>query len=162
MEVHAPKQVAAVQSQMAELLLHGIGEVAIHKTVQFFYYSQELRQTLINNDYPRFITEDNLVNTEDEDYGEDLEHAAIREVKEETGLDIFNLKYRYKTFGNHMLYFTFTAETNNELNDVRLQAGETMDYKWIKANEFKELFDSDKVPDKQRFRLKKAIEEFVK
>ena len=96
------------------------------------------------------------------DYGEDLEHAAIREVKEETGLDIFNLKYRYKTFGNHMLYFTFTAETNNELNAVRLQAGETMDYKWIKANEFKELFDSDKVPDKQRFRLKKAIEEFVK
>ena len=75
MEVHAPKQVAAVQSQMAELLLHGIGEVAIHKTVQFFYYSQELRQTLINSDYPRFITEENLVNTEDEYYGEDLEEG---------------------------------------------------------------------------------------
>ncbi len=96
------------------------------------------------------------------DYNEDLVTAAIREVKEETGLDIFNLNYRYKTFGNHMLYFTFTAETNNELDDVKLQNGETIDYRWLNANEFKKLFNSDLVPDKQRFRLKKAIDEFVK
>ena len=44
------------------------------------------------------------------DFGEELEHAAYREVKEETGLDIYNLKYMYKTFGNHMLYFTFVAD----------------------------------------------------
>ena len=96
------------------------------------------------------------------DYNEDLVKAAIREVKEETGLDIFDLKYRYKTFGNHMLYFTFTAETSNLLDDVKLQNGETIDYRWLNASDFKKLFNSDLVPDKQRFRLKKAIDEFVK
>ena len=96
------------------------------------------------------------------DFGEELEHAAHREVKEETGLDIYNLKYMYKTFGNHMLYFTFVAETNNELNDVKLQKGETIDYRWLTAKEYSDLFDSDLVPDKQRFRLRKAIDEFVK
>ncbi|MCR5505932.1 MAG: hypothetical protein K6F07_02960 [Bacilli bacterium] len=65
-EVHAPKKVSILQPQMAELLLHGIGEVAIHKTVQFFYYSQDDRKVLINPDYPRFITEENIVTTEDE------------------------------------------------------------------------------------------------
>ncbi len=95
------------------------------------------------------------------DYGEELEHAAYREVKEETGLDIYDLKYMYKTFGNHMLYFTFVAKTDNELNDVKLQVGETIDYKWLTAKEFSSLFDSELVPDKQRFRLRKAIDEFV-
>ena len=74
-EVHAPMKVSVLQKQMAELLLYGIGEVAIHKTVQFFYYSQDHRQTLINKDYPRFITDENIVNTEDEYYDEDLEEG---------------------------------------------------------------------------------------
>ena len=74
-EVHAPMKVSVLQKQMTELLLYGIGEVAIHKTVQFFYYSQDHRQTLINKDYPRFITDENIVNTEDEYYDEDLEEG---------------------------------------------------------------------------------------
>ena len=74
-EVHAPMKISVLQKQMAELLLYGIGEVAIHKTIQFFYYSQDHRQTLINKDYPRFITDENIVNTEDEYYDEDLEEG---------------------------------------------------------------------------------------
>ena len=74
-EVHAPKKVSVLQSQMAELLLYGIGEVAIHKTVQFFYYSQDDRKSLINKDYPRFITEENIVSMEDEYDDEELEEG---------------------------------------------------------------------------------------
>ena len=74
-EVHAPMKVSVLQKQMEELMLYGIGEVAIHKTVQFFYYSQDHRKSLINKDYPRFITDENIVNAEDEYYDEDLEEG---------------------------------------------------------------------------------------
>lgn len=73
--VHAPLKVSVLQDQMAELLTHGIGEVAIHKTVEFYYYSQDNRYTKLDDNYPRYITEENLVDLESEEYGEDLEEG---------------------------------------------------------------------------------------
>lgn len=73
--VHAPLKVSVLQDQMAELLTHGIGEVAIHKTVEFYYYSQDNRNTKLDDNYPRYITEENLVDLESEEYGEDLEEG---------------------------------------------------------------------------------------
>ena len=72
--VNAPKKVSVLQDQMAELMLHGIGEVAIHVNVEFTYYSQDDRYTKINPNYPRFISDDNLVDIES-DYPEDLEEG---------------------------------------------------------------------------------------
>lgn len=63
--IHAPMKVSVLQKMMADLLLNGIGEVAIHKAVEFYYYSQDNRFQKINENYPRFITEDNLVDVED-------------------------------------------------------------------------------------------------
>lgn len=74
-EVRAPKKVSVLEKQMSELMLHGIGDVAIHVAVEFFYYSQENRYTKINDSYPRFITEENLVDVEDEDALEDMEEG---------------------------------------------------------------------------------------
>lgn len=74
-EVRAPKKVSVLEKQMSELMLHGIGDVAIHVAVEFFYYSQENRYTKINDSYPRFITEENLVDVEDEDDLEDMEEG---------------------------------------------------------------------------------------
>ncbi len=74
-EVRAPKKVSVLEKQMSELMLHGIGDVAIHVAVEFFYYSQENRYTKINDSYPRFITEENLVDIEDEDALEDMEEG---------------------------------------------------------------------------------------
>ena len=73
-QVNAPKKVSVLQDQMAELMLHGIGDVAIHVAVEFTYYSQDNRYTKINPDYPRFISEENLVGV-DEEYPEDLEEG---------------------------------------------------------------------------------------
>jgi hypothetical protein len=74
--VHAPMKVSVLQNMMADLLLNGIGEVAIHKTVEFYYYSQDNRFQKINENYPRFITEDNLVDVDAEhDDDEDLEEG---------------------------------------------------------------------------------------
>ena len=72
--VHAPKQSALVQDEVAEYLLNAIGDVAIHKTVVFYYYPEGNRYENINEDYPRYITEENLVDT-DVEYNEDLEEG---------------------------------------------------------------------------------------
>ena len=72
--VNAPKKVMILQEQMSQLMLHGIGEVAIHVTVEFYYYSQDDRYQRINPDYPRFIADENLVGVDDE-YPEDIEEG---------------------------------------------------------------------------------------
>ena len=74
-EVHAPMKVSVLQDQMAELMLHGIGEVAIHVSVEFYYYSQDNRYQKINDDYPRFITEENLVGVEEDEYFDEPEEG---------------------------------------------------------------------------------------
>ena len=73
-KVNAPKKVTVLQDQMAELMLHGIGEVAIHVNVEFTYYSQDDRYTKINPSYPRYISDENLVDVDDE-YPEDIEEG---------------------------------------------------------------------------------------
>ena len=74
-KVNAPKKVSVLQDQMAELMMHGIGEVAIHVTVEFTYYSQDDRYQKINDAYPRFLSEENLVDVESDEYPEDLEEG---------------------------------------------------------------------------------------
>ena len=73
-KVDAPQKLAVVQDQMAELLLNGIGDVAIHKAVEFYYDHQDDRYTKVNESYPLFITEENLVDIDDE-YPEDIEEG---------------------------------------------------------------------------------------
>lgn len=72
--VHAPKKVSVLQDQMSQLMLYGIGEVAIHVAVEFYYYSQDDRYTKVNPDYPLHIGTDNLVDI-DTDYPEDIEEG---------------------------------------------------------------------------------------
>ena len=72
--VHAPKQSALVQDEVATYLIKAIGDIAIHKTVEFYYYIEANRYQEINNDYPRFITEENVIDTEQE-YNEDIEEG---------------------------------------------------------------------------------------
>jgi len=64
--VHAPMKVSVLQDQAATFFLNAIGDVAIHKTVEFYYYSQDNRYQKINKDYPRYISEENIVNAEDD------------------------------------------------------------------------------------------------
>jgi hypothetical protein len=73
--VHAPMKVSVLQKMMADLLLNGIGEVAIHKAVEFYYYSQDNRFQKINQNYPRFITEDNLVDVDADHDDEELDEG---------------------------------------------------------------------------------------
>ena len=73
--VHAPSKAALLQDQVAKLLLESIGDVAINKILEFYYYSQDNRYTKFNETYPRFISADNLVDIDDEEYSEDMEEG---------------------------------------------------------------------------------------
>ena len=74
--VHAPMKVSVLQDTMANLLLDGIGEVAIHIAVEFYYYSQDNRYQKINDKYPRYITEENIVEPDESlESDEDLEEG---------------------------------------------------------------------------------------
>ena len=73
-EVNAPKKVEVLQEQMSRLLSHYISEVAIHVEILYKYYSVDHYYQKINNDYPLFLEDKNLVNFEDE-YNEDMEEG---------------------------------------------------------------------------------------
>lgn len=72
--VNAPKKVSVLQDQVAKLILESIGDVAINKAVEFYYYSEDNRYSKLNESYPRFIDSDNLVDIAEEDY-EDMEEG---------------------------------------------------------------------------------------
>ena len=73
--VHAPKKASVLQDQVAKLILESIGEVAINKILEFYYYSEDNRYSKLNEAYPRFIASDNLVDIADDDYNEDMEEG---------------------------------------------------------------------------------------
>lgn len=72
--VLAPKKVSVLQDEVARFLLESIGDLAIHKTLTFEYYSSDDRYQKIHEDYPRFITSDNIVDYDDE-YDEEMEEG---------------------------------------------------------------------------------------
>lgn len=63
--VNAPMKVSVLQDDVARFILASIGDVAINKTLEFYYYSQDNRYVLNNEEYPRYITESNTVNYDD-------------------------------------------------------------------------------------------------
>ena len=72
--VHAPKKASVLQDQVAKLILESIGDVAINKILEFYYYSEDNRYCKFNESYPRFISADILIDVAEEDY-EDKEEG---------------------------------------------------------------------------------------
>ena len=70
--------------------------------------------------------------------GETPEQAARREMLEETGLtaeklDLIGTTRRPKS---HSVIYAYLAEVNCEKDSVRLQEGETVDYRWVEPSAF--------------------------
>ncbi len=64
--VHAPARCRKVQDLVAKYLLATLVDITIHLAVEFYYYEESDRYEKINKDYPRFITEANMVTAEDD------------------------------------------------------------------------------------------------
>jgi len=77
--------------------------------------------------------------------GEDPASGAIREAKEETGLDIYDLSlFFYRSDidtkkNKQFLTLVFSAKTDSDIDDIRLSAREHTEYAWASPEEMKGL-----------------------
>ncbi len=102
-KVNAPERLSVVQEDVAKVILAGFEGYTINIEVQFDYYCEEDHYEKISEDYPRYISETNIVNVEDEyeeeDDDEDEEHH-YHEYKEGDGDDEIYMGDIFKDFNN--------------------------------------------------------------
>ena len=87
------------------------------------------------------------------DASETIEHAAIREVKEEIGLDLIENNLHkigvsecFQSYPNGIVdnefHHTFISELNVEIKDLSLDKNEVEDVKLVNLHEFQNLIDN--------------------
>lgn len=74
--VNAPLKVKVLQDQLATLIMNMVVGPCIHVTVEFYYFSQDDTYKKINNSYPLYIEDENIVNLEHDD---DCDHEDLEE-----------------------------------------------------------------------------------
>jgi len=74
-KVEAPKKVAVLQDDVAKIIMQFIKGLSINVQVVFSYFSQDNFYEQLNDDYPRYIENENIVNFEEERYDEDIEEG---------------------------------------------------------------------------------------
>ncbi len=85
--------------------------------------------------------------------GEGPTEAAKRELYEETGIRAESLESLGSMHYKNMIVHQFICLTDCEKDSVRLQEGETIGYKWIDEDEFREFVNSDRMIPTQRERM---------
>ena len=91
------------------------------------------------------------------DYEENIEHAVIRESFEETGLKLLKYIYLDSFKMDDLVYFSYLGFVSCNDCDVKLQKGETIDYKWLNKDELIKLYQTDNIPPKQKIRINKLM-----
>lgn len=84
-KINAPEQCEKLEDKVANYIIKTLKEFSIHLVVEFSYYHKHHRYEFVNKEYPRFISEENVVNVEDEEYqeGEEIYDGNIFEGFEE-------------------------------------------------------------------------------
>ena len=77
--------------------------------------------------------------------GETAEQGAMRELREETGIVADKLEFLEKTLAQTCWYVKFLCVTDCDKNSIKLQKGETCDYKWVTVEEALAMSDSELV-----------------
>lgn len=92
--------------------------------------------------------------------GESAIDGAVRELWEETGItsntDLENLYY---TITDTTIYQGYLCVTGIPKDGMRLQKGETIAFRWVSKEEFREVFYSGRYVDGLRERLKEFVEQ---
>lgn len=76
--------------------------------------------------------------------GETPYDAAVRELKEETGIKAKELKQIYKCLSKDTIFYGYLCETDCEKESITLQEGETISYLWMSKKEFLKFVESNK------------------
>lgn len=93
--------------------------------------------------------------------GEDKWDCIKRELREETGISCeeFQQVGHFIQDENHCIFDSFVCVTDCAKDSVILQAGETIDYKWISEAEFIEFVNSEEMIDTQKQRYENYFRE---
>ncbi|MBQ5771015.1 MAG: NUDIX domain-containing protein [Clostridia bacterium] len=84
--------------------------------------------------------------------GEDKTACAKRELFEETGIRTENITEIGRHVSDDTIYHTFLAVSSIEKENVRLQKGETISFKWVTEAEFAGFIQSGKMIPEQKER----------
>ena len=83
--VNAPAKFEPLSKVVAKYLINTLKDFTISLAVEFYFFHDHDRYEYINPDYPRFLTEDNIVHAEEDslEEGEELYEGNIFEGYEE-------------------------------------------------------------------------------
>lgn len=79
--------------------------------------------------------------------------AALRELKEETGIIVNQLTQINKTYGDTAIFYNYLCVTDCDKYSVKLQEGETISHNWVSKDEFLKFINSSESIPPQNERL---------
>ena len=85
--------------------------------------------------------------------GEKPYDAAVRELREEAGIEAKKLKQIYKCLSKDTIYYGYLCETNCNKEFITIQKGETIFYLWVSKKELLKFIYSDKYIQDYRKRI---------
>lgn len=59
--INAPEKYQRFEKQIAKYIGHTLTELTINVDIEFYYYQESSRYEFINDEYPRFLREDNSI-----------------------------------------------------------------------------------------------------
>ncbi|HFI0102557.1 TPA: NUDIX domain-containing protein [Streptococcus suis] len=87
-------------------------------------------------------------------FGEIAEQAILREVREETGIELTATQLRHHTHfvahDDQCLFHCYWAETDWDKSAIQLQAEETSNYIWIPQEKLKDFLETELVIPRQK------------
>jgi len=90
--------------------------------------------------------------------GEKPYDAAVRELKEETGIEAKKLKQIYKCRSKATIFYGYLCETDCDKESIKLQEGETISYLWMNKKEFLKFVESDKYIQSYKERMSEYLD----
>ena len=89
--------------------------------------------------------------------GETFYEGAVRELFEETGVKATELTELYHEVSGECIYQGYLCITDMNKDDIVLQEGETIGYRWLSKEDFLEVYYSDMYLNHLRRNLKEFV-----
>ena len=90
--------------------------------------------------------------------GETFLEGAIRELEEETGIVTSKLNPIYRIVNKCRIYQGYECTVGIDKRQIRLQRGETIDFKWLNKKEFLDFYHSGELARSLKERIKNYVD----
>ena len=133
-------------------LFHLVSEIIVrHEDGMFLLMKRDLKKLNFPGLYEASAGGSALI-------GEGPYDTAIRELKEETGIEAQKLEQIYKYISKDTIYYGYLCKTNCDKNSITLQEGETISYLWLRKEEFFKFIESDKYIQSHKERMSEYLD----